>query len=679
MAKRRKKRRDKKARRGTPPRRPASTPAAKKPALNIPAVLLEARRKHNAGELRAAIELYEHVLHADKDNHQAWQLLGMAALQAGLYEPAAKALAYTVERGAATPGILSNLGLALTELGRAEAAVAFFEQALAAQPEYVDAWYNLGRARAALREAREAVRCYDEALRLQPQDHEAWNNRGNALADMGDYPAAEASFRRALELREDYANAHYNLGKLLLAMYRIGESIRHTRRALSLRPGHADTLINLGNALKTAAQVREAEDCYRQALAADPACAEAGQNLLLLRHYWHGDEPAGLKEEHADWARQHTPPPASRKPIFDNDPDRRLRIGYVSGDLCEHSVAHFIEPLLRAHDREQVEVIAYGNVQLADAVTLRLQGLCDRFVDIAPLSDDAAAERMRADEVDILVDLAGHTRGNRLLLFARRCAPVQVTWLGYPATTGLDTMDYSLTDAVADPPGAETHYTETLLRLPGGFHCYLPPADAPAVAPPGERGHIAFGCFGNLTKLSPACLDVWAEVLRAVPESRLCLKSRALLDSLGKGYVLEQFARRGIGAERLELLAPRAEKAAHLFAYGNVDIALDTIPYNGVTTTCEALYMGVPVLTLAGTTRVARMGASLLQQAGLDELVAPDREGFVALARDLAQDKARRDEYRETMRARLQASPLMNAAGFARSLEEAYRRMWRKG
>jgi len=360
-----------------------------------------------------------------------------------------------------------------------------------------------------------------------------------------------------------------------------------------------------------------------------------------------------------------------------------LRIGYVSPDFFHHPVANFIAPVLAAHDRTAVEVFCYAEVKTPDAVTERLRGLVEsphHWRDTNGMSDDSVAAAIRADGIDILIDLAGHTVGARLLVFARKPAPIQATWLGYPATTGLTQIDWRITDPLADPPGlTDDQYSEKLLRLPTGFNCYQPIDDMPPVAPlPADaNGYVTFGCFNHAAKLRDRTLEVWAELLRAVPGSRLCLKHRGFgLPSAAAEY-RQDFERRGIPAARLDLISFIDDTRRHLAAYDRVDVALDPFPYNGTTTTCEALWMGVPVVALAGPTHMSRVGVSLLTRAGLPELVADTPARYIEIAAGLAADRERLRTLRAGLRARVAGSSLCDAARVTRELETALRQVWR--
>jgi predicted O-linked N-acetylglucosamine transferase (SPINDLY family) len=350
----------------------------------------------------------------------------------------------------------------------------------------------------------------------------------------------------------------------------------------------------------------------------------------------------------------------------------------MSGDLRQHSVAYFLEPVLAHHDRRAVEVHAYATGLTQDAVTDRLQGLVDHWTGCTGLSDDALAGRIRSDGIDILVDLSGHTGGNRLRVFARKPAPVQVTYLGYAATTGLSAMDYRLTTAVVDPPGQEAYHSEALYRLPRSLWCYRPSAEAPEVnreTPAARHGVITFGSMNNIAKVSPETVALWGEILRRLPGSRLVMTS--VPEGSVRATLTERFAAVGVEGPRLVL---HGKLPAERFweVLGGIDIGLDPFPYNGTTTTCETLWMGVPVVTLEGSSAVARSGVALLSLAGLPELIARDEPGYVRIALDLARDLPRLSALRAGLRPRLAASPLRDEPGFTRELEEAYRAMWRR-
>jgi predicted O-linked N-acetylglucosamine transferase (SPINDLY family) len=489
-------------------------------------------------------------------------------------------------------------------------------------------------------------------------------------------------YERALALTPDHADAHINLGNALRAQGKLDEAVLHYERALSLRPDHAFAYHNLGGVLALQGKLEEAITYHERALTLKPHDIGGHDGFLLILNYLSSKTLPAIHVAHRDFAKRWESPLSAPIPPHANDrsPERRLRIGYVSSDFRQHSVGYFIEPVLAHHDHARFEIFCYANNLQEDEVTRRLKPHADHWHRIVGLPDEQAADRLRADRIDILVDLNGHTGHNRLLVFARKPAPVQVTWLGYPNTTGLTAMDYRLTDAYADPPGTTEHlHSEKLVRLPECFSCYQPPHEAPAVAglPAQERGYVTFGSFNNLAKISREVMTVWAQILRAVPGARLTLKNSGLDGSSAQQRVRQVFREAGVAPERLELLGHEQSPKAHLQRYHAIDIGLDPFPYNGATTTCEALWMGVPVITLAGRTHAGRVGVSQLSNLGLTELIARSPEEYVDIAVRWAADRERLSTLRQELRARLSASPLTDAPRFTGNLEQAYREMWR--
>lgn len=568
----------------------------------------------------------------------------------------------------------------LQKQGDREGAITAFERGLALSPEQPGPLANLGILLRSAGRHKEARACLERALDLQPEFPDAWLALGIVHHDCSDWTEAARCYARAIELKPDMAFAHVNLGIVHQRNGRIEAGIAATLRALEIDPAQHKACNNLGSLYLGRADIAAAMDWQRRALAIDPESQEALGNLCLTSNYADDLGPEDVYALHRDYGRRAlfagTAAAAHRN---DEDRNRRLRIGYVSPDLRRHSVAYFLEPLLANLDRSKFEVVAYYNYAAADEVTVRLRALFDAWVPTVGLDDQAMAERIRADGIDILVDLAGHTDGNRLPVFARRPAPVQATWLGYLTTTGLDAIDYRITDRHVDPKGYEAHAVEQPLRLPSCYLCYQPDPAAPEVGPlpAATNGYITFGSFNNLAKLSPACIALWASVLAAVPGSRLVLKNRSLADPAMHALVVERFAAQGIAAGRLELNDWQAGMDSHLGGYGRIDIALDTWPYNGVTTTCEALWMGVPVVSRVGATHAARQGRSLLAAIGLSHLAGDGDAKFVRACQALAGDLAALAALRAGLRERLRASPLLDGAGFARKMAKAYREMWR--
>jgi len=649
---------------------------AKKRKNVVGAGLKEARRLREGGELPAAEALARKILAAEPQNAEARHELGLLALQAGQPKVAAEFLGEAI---ALRPSAEweNDLGIALGTGGERDAAMAAFRRAIAQDGGFLKARNNLGNLYLAQENFAEAKTLFEGALEQKPDYPEALNNLGVAELGLGDSQAAERAFRQATEARADYVDAHNNLGNVLKERAAFSKAEAAYRQAILCDPEHADAHNNLGSLLKDEARHDEAGSAFSRSLALGGG-ASAHSNALFCANFC---APAGAAsyEAHVAWAKRHEGPAG---PAHGNAPEegRRLRVGYVSPDLRAHSVAFFLEPLLAAHDRDAVELFAYGRVARPDGVTARLRERFDHWRDISGWDAARLADGVRADGIDLLVDLAGHTAKNDLVAFGRKPAPVQLSWLGYPNTTGLAAMDYRLTDGLADPKGAEAHHREALLRLDGGFLCYRLEADLPPVGPlPMQAcGQVTFGSFNQLAKLTDPVLAAWAGILRRVVGARLLLKARPLADAGVRAGLAARFAKLGIGDERLTLLGFAEDRAAHLAHYAAVDIALDPFPYNGTTTSFEALAMGVPVLSLEGASHAGRVGVSILRRLGLDDWLAADADAYVAAAAAFAARPEALATLRASLRPRLAASPLTDSARFAREVEAAYRSVWKK-
>ena len=681
------------------------------PNRNVPALLDAAVAALEAGQTKEARTHCERALYLQPKQVDALHLLGVILCSDGDSEKGLKLIRRAIAFQPRYPAALNNLGNILKDLGRYDEALASYDKALVVEPTLAEALYNSGNALRELGRPADAVARYDRALTLRPDYAQALANRGNALGELGRLEDALVSFDRAVAARPDFAEAHYNRANALAALDRRDEALAGYDRALSLQPGYVDalnnrgialqqarrfadalasyeralvfrpedaeTLNNLGNLRHDQGRVASAIEAYGRAVAARPDLPGPASNLLLAMNYTDDETPEAVLAAHRDWAARFAVP-AGRP--FGARRAGRLRVGYVSTDLHTHSVAYFLEPLLTHHDRDQVETFCYSNGRKVDATTARLRELADHWVPIPTLDDEAVAARIRDDGIDLLVDLGGHTGNSRLPVFAHRAAPLQVSWLGYPNTTGLATMDYRLTDAIADPPGVtDRFHTERLIRLDSGFLCYRPAADAPTVASPPclERGFVTFGCFNHPAKLSNETVRAWAALIAGVPGSRLQLKYRIFEDAATRDFHRDRFVAAGLDPDRLDFIGHIDDPQGHLATYGGIDLALDPFPYNGTTTTCEALWMGVPVVSLAGTRHAARVGASLLHRVGLDELVADDLDAYVSLAAGLAREPGRLTALRAGLRDRVAQSPLLDGAGFARAVEAAFRAMGR--
>jgi predicted O-linked N-acetylglucosamine transferase (SPINDLY family) len=672
---------------------------------------------HQAGRLAEAEALYRQVLLQAPNHPDVLHLLGTILSQMGKPEEGLEKLRRAVALNPHSADYHSNLGIALGLLNRQEEAAAAFKRALQLAPGHANAGNNLGYALKSQNQFEEAIEVLRKTVAAHPKHAAAWHNLGDCLRLSGQNPEAADVFRREIALTPENPEPYNFLGVTLQIMDQTDEAIENFHRALAIKPEYADVYNNLGNALMLQGKMKEAieacrkaielqaefpsafsnmgtllRDCdrpeeaiasYREAIRLKPDFVSAHDNLLFSLHCDARVSAEELFEEHLAWSRTHAAALAGEAKPHRNDrsPDRVLRIGYVSPDFRQHSVAFFFEGLLANHDPKQVETFCYADLNRADPVTMRLQETANHFHVATGISDAQLAQRIRSDRIDILVDLAGHTADNRMLTFARKPAPIQVTYLGYPNTTGLAAMDYRLTDAWADPVGmTEKFNTEELVRLPDCFICYRPPEVSPLPAPPPSvaSGAITFGSFNNLPKYTQTTVELWAEILKKIPSSRLLLKSQGLSDDFARQNVADRFTACGIGPDRLELVAKVRSLAGHLAVYERIDIALDPTPYNGTTTTCEAMWMGVPVVTLAGRAHAGRVGVSLLNNVGLPDLVARTREEYVQKAVDLAKNQGELVELRRTLRDRLVKSPIMDAPKFARNVEAAYRKMWRK-
>ena len=608
----------------------------------------------------------------------------------------------------------NNLGIAFKHQNRLDAAIACYQEALKNKPDYAEAYNNLANAFRDQGNLTEAKRLYQKALGLKPDFAEAYNNLGNVLKEQGQLDEAILKFQTALQIKPDYAEAHNNLGNVLQEQKKIPAAIdcyqraikfnpQHHKafsnlgiayqkqgwlnqasicyqKAIELRPDYFEVVNNAGNALVESGKIPQAIAHYAKALDMNPAYAVAHSNLLLALQYQSEINLSTYYESAKKWWRQHAADylqPGITKNLIAGQ--KRLKVGYISPDFRQHSVGFFFLPLLLNHDRRIVEVSCYSEVKSPDYLTDKVRMLCDHWCPIMGLSDRAVAEQVRQDGIDILVDLAGHTAENRLLVFAHKPAPVQVTWLGYPDTTGMPVIDYRFTDDIADPPGkSEKYHSETLIRLPDGFLCYGPPENAPDVSglPARKNGWITFGSFNNLPKINPGVIGLWSRLMHQVADSRLLLKSKQFADEHVRQRFLDLFCSCGIGAERVTLLPRVASTAGHLAVYHQVDIGLDPFPYNGTTTTCEALWMGVPVITLRGDRHAGRVGASILTRLGLAEMVAPNEAAYVQIGMELAASMSVLENLRAGLRARIQTSALCDGRSFARTIENTFQQLW---
>jgi protein O-GlcNAc transferase len=670
----------------------------------------------------AAERTYKSALDLDPENAEALNGYGLALEQQGRAPDAIKAFEQATRATPFYRPAFNNLALLYLRLKRIQDAQATLDNAskhalLDARPDDSESLRAEATLRHAMGQIDEAVDAAEAATNLNPNDADNHALLGLILHDGGRLAEAELSLRHALSLDPAQDDARFNLAVVLQRQGHVDKAeielnhclhhapedsklhrflgvLRRTNgdlsgaakaleKALSLTPDDVEALGNLAALRQDQGRSDDAIDLYKRAAANAPASAAAHSNLLMSLNY-SADDSDALYKAHRQWAERLEAGVSPHAAKSKSHEEPVLKIGYVSGDFRRHSVAYFFEPILNHHDRRRFEIFCYASLENPDDVTARMQNKADHWRFVANLSDDQLAARIAEDQIDILVDLSGHTAHNRLAVFARKPAPVQVGWIGYPNTTGLTALQYRFTDDIADPPGAphhaDAHHSEHLVRLPHGFLCYQPPEDTLAVAPAPhlKNGYITFGSFNNLAKVTPNVITVWAEILRRSPDSRLLLKARPLADSETRDRMLAQFEAHNIDAERIILRSRTSSMADHLSQYADMDIALDTFPYNGTTTTCEALWMGVPVVSLAGARHAARVGASLLHRVGLDTCVAPDVTQYAAIAQALGGESDRLLKLRRTLRETIAASSLCDPAMITFDVENAYESMTKK-
>jgi predicted O-linked N-acetylglucosamine transferase (SPINDLY family) len=560
--------------------------------------------------------------------------------------------------------------------GRLAEAERGYRAILEREPEHADSLHLLGVIALQTGNLESALALVQRAVALRPDAAVCRNNLGQVLNRLGRNDEAARCYSAAIELDPGYAEAYNNLGYLLARQDRVAEAEPLYAKAIELDPAYAEPHTNRGNLLKDRGELPAAIAAYRRAVELRPDLSALHSNLLLALHYQPDCSPADLEHEHRAWAERHVAPLAAARGAHGNarHPERRLRVGYVSPDFREHPVARFILPVFRERDPRQVEVFAYADVTAPDAVTAALRGHVDHWRDVAALDDDALGNAVRADGIDILVDLAAHSGHNRLLVFARKPAPVQVTYLAYCSTTGVDAIDYRVTDRFLDPPAEPARYTETSIYLPSCYWCYsAPPLAAGAPSSGRVAGPPTFGCLNNFAKVTDVTLELWTRVLRRAPDARLLVYART---EPQRERVRRALRAAGLDESRAGFVGYQS-LADYLQSYRRIDVGLDTYPYGGGTTTCDALWMGVPVVSLAGRTAVSRAGSTLLSNVGLEHLVARTPEQYVELAAATLRDAAALAALRAGLRGRLERSPVMDAPRFTRDFEAALRTAWR--
>ncbi len=650
-----------------------------------------------------------------------WKLLGVVLQQTGRDKDALWPMQKAAELTPRDAGNFNDLGVLQKKLGRLKDAEASYQHALILNPGMADVRYNLGnllRERGLFKEAADCLRqaitlkpdyadahislglvlrnqgklaeaetCYRTAITLAPGSAVAYSNLGSVLHDLNRFPEAENSYRQAIALQPGLAAAHNNLGVTLRILGQLRAAEETLRRAITINPNYPEAYNNLGNILREASRVEEAIGCYRQALKLKPDYAMAYSNLLFSLNYAAMATPEEVLPLARRWEQSVLSPQARReahrRDFFRHGRFRKpLKVGYVSGDYLQHAVSYFIGQVFKHHDRARVEIYAYSNNAFQDEVTKRIRSQVDQWVEVSGISDDHCVERIRADGIDVLIDLSGHTAYNRLGVFARRAAPVQAHYLGYFASTGLTEMDYWIGDDIITPSEMDKDFSERVWRLPRLYLCYEENSDAPKPEwRPADHGTLWVGNFCNLAKLTSATFDLWAKVLRSLPQMNLLLKTKEFAEPGNRQHVISALVQRGIEASRIELHDRHStpDWNAHMAFYNRLDMVLDVVGANrGATSTCDALWMGLPVISMTGDRMADRMTTALLYSIGRKDFIARNDEEYVSIVHRVAYDIEMRKEMRYYQREQMRQSPICDGPGLARALEDSYETMYKQ-
>jgi len=670
-------------------------------------------RHHAAGDLIQAESIYNKILEAEPDQPEAMYFLGLIANQGGKFNIGAKFIKKAVIAKPEFMEAHNNLARTYYELGQLEEAVESYRSAISLQPDFAEAHYNLGVAYKEMGKPEEAILSYDHAISINPVYLKAHYNRGVALYEMGRDLEAVASYQNALAIDSDYAEPHSNLGNVLRDLGRVDEAVSHCRKSIALKPERPEAYVNLGLALQKLGDLEEAIDtyitiiairpefapahcnlgvalkdlcrldeaiaCFRRALAIQRDYVDAHCNLVFTEQYRALNSAESLFHLHREWDECQAQAFRTSWPEHKNtcDPERRIRLGFVSPDLGRHPVGYFVIGLLENLPKEQFEIVCYSD-RIADDLTDQIEAISDIWRKVRGIPDEDLFSSIIDDKIDILIDLAGQAANNRLLVFARKPAPVQVTWGGYIGTTGLSAIDYLVSDPISTRSGEEQFCQESVLRMPDGYVCYTPPDYAPDVGPlPSvQAGHITFASFSNSAKLNDEVLVVWAQILKAVKNARILIKYKNIDSPANINRILAIFETAGIENSRvmLEGWTPHDQSLAR---YNDVDIALDPFPYAGGLTTFEALWMGVPVITLPGKTFASRHSECHLNASGYPELVASDKSSYINLAIELANNPKHLTIMRSEMRDKMRNSPACDAQKFAKAFGAYMGDIWR--
>jgi len=671
----------------------------------------------NQGKLTEAIACFQKVLAFNVADVEIQNNLGIALAKNDQLTEATVCFQKAITLQPNYVEAYYNLGLVLNRQEQFAKAITCYQKALVLNPHYAEAYNNLGNIYSKLKQFKEALVYYQKALIVKPDYAQAYNNIGVILQKQGNQTEAMAHFQKAISFNPNFLEAHNNLGIVLSEQEQFNPAISCFQTVLSLNPNYAEAYTSLGNAFRNRSQITQAINCYQRAIQLNindfkayhglgiiyqdkgmlTEAIEHYQNALTINPHYvivHNCLVYALNFglaynrntiflEHQRFNEQHAKPLAVSMQAHHNDckANRKLKIGYISADFRRHSAAYFMKPILAHHQHQTFEIFCYYNHARDDDFTQNLRLYADHWCNCVALSDAELTDQIKHDQIDILVELSGHTSGNRLLVFARKPAPVQVFYtVNYANTTGLTAIDYRITDSYADPPElADAYCSETLLRVPASYYCYAPIDEHPPVneLPAVTNRYITFSSFNSYAKLNRETFALWAQVLNQVPESKLIMKTKSLSELSIQQEVKEQLGHFGIKPERLDLGYEATPNDA-IRSYHHIDIGLDTFPFNGATTTCQALWMGVPVVTLVGETTAARAGLSILSALGLTELIAYTPKQYVDICMKLANEREYLQKLRANLRARMLASPLMDGANSTRYLENIYMKIWKK-
>lgn len=622
-----------------------------------------------------AIDYYSKVINSAPEAFQAYASMAIALQQQGEIESAVSACINSLRINPAQQDVTLRLATLYDDQGKSDEAIQYYKRAIELGYRKNDIYINIGRMFASRGDYSEAENHYKQALTIKPDAIEALTNLAVLYEETGDTTDALKHIKKAYQLNSEDERVTYNYAKILVLLHQYTQAEMMYRKVLGKNPNFVEAAVNLGNLYLLCGKVKKAYDMYSCACATKPDYLIACSNMVVSLNYSDQYSAVEVRDLHYALAdRIESEASRFKKHIYSNKANKLLRIGYVSADFRDHSVAYFLNDILKYSDKTKVVNYCYSDVSNSDVVTKRLESYVDHWRDTSLLDDETLAKTIQKDKIDVLIDLSGHTSGNRLAVFALKPAPSQITYLGYPNTTGLKAMDYRIVDKNTDPDGCEKMMSESPLYIEPCFLSYTPPfKDKPKISklPALDNGYITFGSFNNLAKISDEVIEAWSKILLATPHSKLCLKAKPYADCNIKNEYFKLFQEAGIDSERLILLSSTKTTHEHLQLYNSIDIALDTFPYNGTTTTFEALWMGVPVVCIKGERHASRVSSSVIKTLGVNELVAADQQQYVNIACDFANNLEGLAVLRDELRPRMSQSPLLDGREFTRKFESA--------